>query len=152
MGDRAERRDLPIAEMAGEDDRRLAVVAQGVEDLLGPRAELDAARLIRMIDVVVPDVIEMGELGADAAEIVPDAGQNGFDLFRRFLREGSLQVLAPDAVLAQSSSDEAGDAAEEIGCFVRIEIARGAQQRDRQRADGGFRHRLCGIAQVRLGA
>ena len=86
MRDRAERRDLPIAEMAGEDDRRLAVVAQVIENLLGPRAELDAARFVRMIDVVVPDVIEMGELGADAAEIVPDAGQNGFDLFAAISR------------------------------------------------------------------
>ena len=73
----------------------------GIENLLGPRAELDAARFVRMIDVVVPDVIEMGELGADAAEIVPDAGQNGFDLFRRFLGKGCLEILAPDAVLAQ---------------------------------------------------
>ena len=71
---RAVRRDFPIAEMAGKDDRRLAVVAQLVENLLGPRAELDAARFVRMIDVVVPDVVEMGELGADAAEIIPYAG------------------------------------------------------------------------------
>ena len=105
-----------------------------------------------MIDVVVPDVIEMGELGADAAEIVPDAGQNGFDLFRRFLRESGREILAPDAVLAQPPADEAGGAAEEIRGLVRIEKARGAQQRDRQRADGGFRHRLCGVAQARLGA
>jgi hypothetical protein len=58
-----------------------------------------------MIDVVVPDVIEMGELGADAAEIVPDPGQDGFDFFRRLLREGGLQILAPDAVLAQPPAD-----------------------------------------------
>ena len=94
----------------------------------------------------------MGEFGADAAEIVPDAGQNGFDLFRRFLGECGRQILAPDAVLAQPSSDEAGDTAEEIGGLVRVEIARGAQQRDRQRADGGFRHRLGDVAQARLGA
>src|SRR5439155_21295911 len=120
---------LPIAEMACEDDRRLAVVAQVIENLLGPCAELDAARFVGMIDVVVPDVIEMSELGADPAEIVPDAGQNGFDLFGRFLGERGVQILAPDAVLAQPSSDEAGDTAEEIGCLVRLEITRGAQQR-----------------------
>ena len=95
MRDRAKRRDLPIAEMAREDDRRLAVVAQGIENLLGPRAELDAARFVRMVDVVVPDVIEMGELGADAAEVVPDAGQNGFDLFRRFLGESGGEISRP---------------------------------------------------------
>ena len=80
-----------------------------------------------MIDVVVPDVIEMGELGADAAEIVPDAGQNRFDLFRRFLREGGLEIFAADPVLAQPAADEARGAAEEIGGLVRIEIARRAQ-------------------------
>ena len=139
MRDGAERRDFPIAEMACEEDRRLAVVAQVIENLLGPRAELDTARLVRMIGVVVPDVVEMGELGADAAEIVPDAGQDFFDLFRRFFREGGREVLAADPVLAQPAADEAGDAAEEIGGLVRIEIARRAQQGDRQRADGGFR-------------
>ena len=105
-----------------------------------------------MIQVVVPDVIEVGELGADAAEIVPDAGQNGFDLFRRFFREGGLEILAADPVLTQPAADEAGSAAEQIGGLDRIEIARGAQQRDRQRADRGFRHRLGGVAKARLGA
>src|SRR6185295_3443462 len=112
--------------MAGEDDRGLAVVAQSIENLLGPRAEFDAARLVRMVDVVVPDVIEMGEFGADAAEIVPDARQNGFDFFRRLLGKSGLQIFAPDAVLAQPPANEAGGAAEEIGGLVRIEKARGA--------------------------
>jgi hypothetical protein len=79
----------------GEDDRRLAVVAQVIENLLGPRAELDAARLVRMIDVVVPDVIEMGELGADAAEIVPDAGQMVSISFRRFLGNAAFRFSRP---------------------------------------------------------
>ena len=30
--------------------------------------------------IVLPDMIEMGEFGAKAAEIVPDAGENGLDL------------------------------------------------------------------------
>ena len=146
MRDGAECGDFPIAEMAREDDCRLAVIPEGIEDLLGARAELDAARLFRIIDVVVPDVVEMGELGADAAEIVPDAGQDGFDFLGRFFREGRLEILAADAVLAQPAADEARHAAEENRGLVRIEIARGAQQRDRQRADGGFRHRLGGVA------
>jgi hypothetical protein len=51
-------------------------------------------------------VIEMGELGANAAEIVPDACQDPLDLLRRFLGEGGLQVFAADAVLAQAAADE----------------------------------------------
>ena len=152
MRDSAERGDFPIAEMACEDDGGFAVVSQMIENLLRPWGEFDTARLLRMIEVVIPDVVEMGELGADAAEIVPDAGQNGFDLFRRFFGEGGLEIFAADAVLTQPAPDEARDAAEEIGGLDRIEITRGAQQRDRQRAHGCFRHRLGGVANARLGA
>ena len=68
--------------MAGEDQRRLAVIPEVIEQLFCSRSEFDATLLLGMIGVVVPDVIEVGELGADATEIVPNAGQNGFDLFR----------------------------------------------------------------------
>ena len=54
-----------------------------------------------MRGIVVPDVIEMGEFGADAAEIVPDAGQNGLDLLGRFFRERGGQIGAADPLLAQ---------------------------------------------------
>ena len=57
--------------------------------------------VLGMRRIVVPDVIEMGELGADAAEIVPDAGQDGLDLLGRFFREGGRQIGAADPVLAQ---------------------------------------------------
>ena len=82
MRDGRERRQFPIAEMAGEDQRRLAVVPDLVEQLFGPRRELDAAVLVGMVGIIVPDVIEMGELGANAAEIVPDPVQNSLDFFR----------------------------------------------------------------------
>jgi hypothetical protein len=59
------------------------------------RAPNSTRLVVRMIDVVVPDVIEMGELGADAAEIVPHAGQNGFDLFRRFLGKAAVRFSRP---------------------------------------------------------
>ena len=48
-----------------------------------------------------PDMIEMGEFGADPAEIVPDAGENGLDFIRRLLREGGGQVGAADPLFAQ---------------------------------------------------
>jgi hypothetical protein len=121
VGDGAERRDFPVAEVAGENDRRLAVIAQRVEQLLGPRAEFDPAWFVRMIDVVIPDVVEMGKLSADAAEIVPDAGENLLDLFGRFLGEGLGEIFTPDAILAQPAADEVGDAAEEVRGLVRVE-------------------------------
>ena len=131
MRDGGQRRQFPIAEMAGEDQRRLAVVPHLVEQFAGPLRQFDAA-VLGMIAIVIPDMVEMGELGADAAEIVPDAGQDRLDLLRRFFREGGLQIFAADAVLAQPAADELRDAAEKIGGLDRVEIARGAQQPDRQ--------------------
>src|SRR2546430_16705046 len=61
-------------------------------------------------------------------------------------------MLAADAVLAQSSSDETRGAAEEFCGLVRIEGARRAQHRDRQPADRGVADRLGGVAKARPGA
>ncbi len=97
--------------MRGEDQRRLAVVAQ-LDEALDASAvvELDAARPFGMLGVVVPQPVEMRELGADAAEIVPDAAQDALDLGRRFLRERRRQVGAADAVLAEQRPDRAHEA------------------------------------------
>src|SRR6202171_570217 len=81
--DRGERGQLPAAEMAREEQGRLAVIPELIEQFLCPRRELDATWSFGMIGVVVPDVVEMREFGADAAEIIPDARENGLDLFRR---------------------------------------------------------------------
>ena len=64
--------------------------------------------LLGMGGIVLPDVIEMGELGADAAEIVPDAGENGLDLLGRFFREGGGEIGAADPLLAQQGADQRG--------------------------------------------
>src|SRR5262245_19910797 len=94
----------------------------------------------------------MGELGADAAEIVPDAGEYLLDLLRRLFREGGPQILAADAVLAQAAADELRRMAEEICRLVRIEHARGAQHRDRETAGYGVADRLEGVTELRLEA
>src|SRR5262245_32904935 len=152
MGNGAERRQFPIAEVARKKDRGLAVIAQRVEQHLGARAELDTARFLRMIGVIVPDVVKMGELGADAAEIVPDTGKNLLDLFRRFFGEGGLQILAADAVLAQAPADEQRSASEEIRGLVRVKQPRDAQKRDRDAADRSLADGLDRITQARLEA
>jgi hypothetical protein len=79
-------------------------------------------------------------------------GEDLFNLFRRLLGESCLQVFAADAVFAQKAADEPCGAAEEIGGFVGIEQARGAQQRDREAADRGIADRLEAVAQARLDA
>ena len=48
---------------------------------MGALLDFDAA-VFGMCTIMLPDMIEMGEFGAIAAEIVPDAGKNGLDLFR----------------------------------------------------------------------
>ena len=80
-----------------------------------------------MIAIIVPDAVEMGELGANAAEVVPDAGKNRLNFLRRFLRKGRLQIVATYLVLAKLRADQAREAAEQVGGLGGIEIARGAQ-------------------------
>ena len=45
---------------------------------MGARLDFDAA-VLWMCGIMLPYVIEMSEFGADTAEIVPDAGENGFN-------------------------------------------------------------------------
>ena len=53
----------------------LPSIAQLAESSCGARLDFDAA-VLGMRGIVIPDVIEMGEFGADASEIVPDAREN----------------------------------------------------------------------------
>ena len=105
-----------------------------------------------MIDVIVPDMVEMGELGADAAEIVPDAAKDFLDFLGRFFRKGGFQVFAADAVFAQPRTDEPQGAAEPVRNLHRVEQAGGAQHADRQRADRGIAERLGRVAEAEFGA
>jgi hypothetical protein len=94
----------------------------------------------------------MGELGADAAEIVPHAGENGFDLFGLFFRESSGQIGAPNPLLAHHGADHSGDAAKRVSRLDRAEIAGGAQHADGEPADRGLAERPCGGAHARPGS
>jgi hypothetical protein len=61
--------------------------------ILGPRG------------IVIPDMIEMREFGADTTEIVPDACENGLDLRRRFLRKCGSQIGAADLLFPHLGPD-----------------------------------------------
>ena len=93
----------------------------------------------------------MSEFGADPAEIVPDAGEDGLDLLGRLFREGGGQVGAADPLLAQFWPDQPGDPGEQVRGLVRIEVAGGPQEANSQRADGGFAERLGRVPKPRLG-
>ena len=64
-------------------------------------------------------LVEMRELYRDAAEIVPDAGEDLFDLGVGFLREGGAQIIAADAVLRAEAARRAHERAGEIGLRLR---------------------------------
>src|SRR5882757_1389453 len=136
MCDRGQRGQFPVAEVACENQRRFAVEPQLREQFVRALLDFDAA-VFWMGGVVLPDVIEMREFGADAAEIVPYAGEDGFDLLGRFFRKGRGEIGAADLVLAQPPANEARDASEKVRGLDRVEIARGAKQTGGQRANRG---------------
>src|SRR6266480_8034524 len=104
---------------------------------MGPRLDLDAA-ILGARGIVLPDMIEMREFGADATEIVPDACENGLDLCRRFLRKCGGEIGATYLLLPHHGPDRAGDPAEQVGGLDRIEIAGDTQYSDRQRTHRGL--------------
>ena len=67
--------------MAGEDQRGFAIEPQLVKQLVRSLWNFDAAALGMRL-VMVPDLIDVGELRGEAAEIVPHAGEDFFDFFR----------------------------------------------------------------------
>src|SRR6202011_5880216 len=67
-----------------------------------------------LVGIARADVIEMRDLGADAAEIVPHAAQDRFDLGVALVREGRTQIVAADPVLAQPRPDSAHERAAEV--------------------------------------
>ncbi len=86
----------------------------------------------------------MGELRRDAAEIVPDAAQDGFDLGRGFLRKGGGEIGAADPVLLEPRADRAHEAAGDVCHALAVGRANDAQHADREPSQ----HRVGG----RLGA
>ncbi len=84
---------FPVGEMRGKNQRGLAIVFQGNEARNGFGRVIDERAFV---GVARADVIEMRDLGGDAAEIVPHAAQNGFDLGVALVRKGGAQVVAPD--------------------------------------------------------
>src|ERR1700761_206954 len=135
--------------MSGEHQRRLAVEPELVKQLVGAGGHVDVAELRLRFDVI-PDMVDVGELGRTAAEIFPDPAQDRFDLFGRLLGECGGQIGAADFVLTQQWADGAGGAREKIRRLLVIEIARGAQHADGQRADCGPSERLGGVANALL--
>src|SRR3954468_24417040 len=97
--------------MAGKNQRWFAVEPQLREQLMSARPNFNAA-LVGPRGIMFPDVIEMGEFGADPAEVIPDTGKDGFDFLRRFFGKCGGQVGAANPLLAHQWSDQPGNTAE----------------------------------------
>jgi len=108
-----DRGELPIANVRGKDQRGLAVIAKLLHQPLAVVGAHDAPALV-IHRIVVPQSVDMGELGADAAEVLPDAAQNALDLVRRLLRKGRNEVGASQAMLRQPGPDGPDDAAGDV--------------------------------------
>src|SRR6202030_1590894 len=107
------RRQLPIAKMRGEDEGRFSVVPQADKTLEAFVRELDAL-CRRARGIIVPQPVEMRELGPGPPQILPYSAQNGFDLGGRFLRKGRGEIGTPETVLGKKRAEGAHAAAREI--------------------------------------
>ena len=128
---RGDRRQLPVAEMRGEDEGRLAVVAQAIETLDRRRRDLDAAG-VAIVEVEVPQAVEMRIFGRDASEVLPHGGEDRFDLGGRLFRIGGGEVGAPGAMLGQEWPDPPHEGRQDVAGAVRVGAPDQAQQQDRE--------------------
>src|SRR5258708_32275397 len=99
---------FPVGEMGCKDQRRFAVESKLRKQFVGARPDFDPA-ILGARGIVLPDMIEVREFGADATEIVPDACENGLDLGRRFLRKCGGQIGATELFLPQPGPEPRGD-------------------------------------------
>src|SRR5208282_4721674 len=83
---RSNRQDLPIPDMRGEEDSRLAVVAQAIEMFCVDHFDAVAGR-------TKPYITEMRIFTEDAAEVLPHIRQYFTDFGRRFFGEGVAEVV-----------------------------------------------------------
>ena len=82
----------------------------------------------------------MGDLHADAAEIVPGAGENAVDFARRFFGKGGGEIGAGDLVLVQPGAKLAHHVSADGAHLVGI----GALQKAQDAHDHGADHGIAG--------
>ena len=83
--------------------------------------------------------VEVGELDADAAKIVPYAAENLFDLGVGFVRECRTQIGAAEPVFRPQRSEASHQRAGKVGRAAPIHALGHAQRAGGHRADGGVK-------------
>src|SRR5262249_57600433 len=84
----------------------------------------------------------MSELGRDAAEIVPNAAQDRFDLGGGFFRKGGGEIGTAELVLLETRTKRAHEAAGEVGHVFAVGCADGPQHPHRQPTERAVDARL----------
>ena len=103
---RDQRGQLPVRQVGGEDERRLAVEATALE-VLERRFVHDDPSTRALSRPGAADAIELRQLRSEPAQIVPHAAQDAFDLGRTLFRKCRREIFAPDAMLGNERTDRA---------------------------------------------
>src|SRR5207248_3274197 len=120
--------------MRSKADRGLATLHYPVVALLGLRRIGDGIRGL-LAETLDGKFVKMRELNGDAAEIVPDAAENVFDLIVGLFWKSGSQLFTADPVLFEQRSDLAHEGAGEIGHPPPVGVFNAVEQTDRERAD-----------------
>src|SRR6185312_9743920 len=91
--------------MCRENEAGPSAAQQREEALYIGLARFDACRSFGMPGVEIGQPIEMSEFGSHAADIVPHAKQEFFDLGMRFFRKSLFQIGASNTVFRQQWTD-----------------------------------------------
>src|SRR5271165_7151784 len=121
--------------MRREDQRRLAVRPHLPKPRVAVRRILDQRPKFAF---PAAQTVEMRKLGADAAEIVPHAVQDFFDLLRRFLRESGAKIVATQLMFTQMRAGACDQPRHPVADAHAIEIPE-------QLKDGGDQHASAGV-------
>ncbi len=120
VGGRGNGRQLPVRQMRGKAQRRLAVGPQPVEQR--HTVGLDASG-IGMVEIKVPDARHVHILAGDPAEIVPCLAQRRLDPGAVLVGEGGTQVVLADPVRRQPWPDAPSHRAAEVRRAIGISPA-----------------------------
>jgi hypothetical protein len=120
--------------MRGEDQRRLTVVAQAHEAFDGFWGEFDLIHLPGPGVYDMPQPVEVHELGADAAQIVPDTAEHSLDFIGRPFGVSGLQVGAASAVFRQPGADAPQQPGGFFPCPGRVSQPQGLERQQGQSA------------------
>ena len=87
-----------------------------------------------MVDIEIPQVVEMRELAADPAEIFPHIRQDGFDFSRRLFGERRSEIVAANPVFRPPWAESAHQPPAQMRGAVGVEQPHAAQQGNDQDA------------------